>query len=334
MKSVRSVYALRTAVVTAMLLVLAAVLAACGGSSQSSGSASSSGQAARSSESASSESEAVQSSGSASSESEAGRAASGGGGAAVAESEDGERGDPGGDAGDFDHKIVKTADLGLRAQDVRKTATEAQRLASRFGGSVLSSRIERGGDSVSADLVLLVPSPEFEPALDELRDFGEEVTTDSVEGEDVTEEFVDLQSRERNLLAAEDSLLGLYDEAESVEDSLSVQSELTEVRGEIEQVQGRIEYLEQRTASSRIFLHIEPAVGSSSVSSDWEPAGTVAQAWNASLGVLQTLATAAISVVVFSWWLAPTIVVALVGFVWWRRRNRGSGPGATGSPQP
>jgi uncharacterized protein DUF4349 len=47
--------------------------------------------------------------------------------------------------------------------------------------------------------VLSVPSPEFEAALDELGGLGEEVTTDSVRGEDVTEELVDLQARERNL---------------------------------------------------------------------------------------------------------------------------------------
>ena len=63
----------------------------------------------------------------------------------------------------------------------------------------------------SADLVRSVPSPEFEATLDELRRLGEEVTTDSVRGEDVTEEFVDLQSRERNLLAVEEGLLKLYD---------------------------------------------------------------------------------------------------------------------------
>jgi hypothetical protein len=159
------------------------------------------------------------------------------------------------------------------------------------------------------------------------------VTTDSVKGQDVTEEFVDLQSRERNLLAAEESLLRLFDKAESVEGSLSVQSELTQVRGDIEQVQGRIEYLENRAASSRISLVIEPTVGSTPAGSDWDPAGTVAQAWNASLAVLKSLATAAISTLVFSWWLAPVAVGMIGGFVWWRRRNQGSGPGASDSSQ-
>ena len=225
---------------------------------------------------------------------------------------------------DFDRKIVKTAELGIRAEEVRTVAASAQQIAAEFGGSVLSSQIESDG-SVSADLVLLVPSPEFEAALDELRGLGKEVTTDTVKGEDVTEEFVDLESRERNLLAAEQSLLELYDRAESVNAALAIERELTSIRGEIELVQGRMKYLEDRTASSRISLSIQPVARPATPA--WSPDRVVAQAWDASLGVLQALATAVLSALVFGWWLAPPLVA---GFVWWRRRARQPGPSEAG----
>ena len=224
---------------------------------------------------------------------------------------------------DFDRKIVKTAELGIRAEAVSESAAQAQQIAAQFGGSVLSSQIAQDDGSIYADLVLSIPSPEFEKALDELRGLGKEVTTDTVRGEDVTEEFVDLQSRERNLLAAEQILLKLYDRAQSVNDALSIERELTNIRGQIEQVQGRIEYLQERTALSQITLSIHPLSSPKPPQPIWDPARVVAQAWNASLLVLQTLATAVLSVVAFSWWLAPALVA---GFVWWRRRNRGSSP--------
>jgi hypothetical protein len=231
--------------------------------------------------------------------------------------------------GDLDRKIVKTAELGIRAEDVRESAAQAQQVAAQFGGSVLSSQIDGGDGSTSAALVLSVPSPEFEKALDELRGIGKEVTTDTVSGEDVTEEFVDLESRERNLLAAEQSLLKLYDRAQSVNDALSIERELTNIRGQIEQVQGRMQYLEERTAYSQISLNIQP-VARPTPPSAWSPAHVVSRAWDASLGVLQALATVVLSAIVFGWWLAPALVV---GFVWWRRRTRDSTPAATGPPQ-
>ena len=228
--------------------------------------------------------------------------------------------------GDFGRKVVKTADLGLRSDEVRQSAARAQQVAATAGGTVLSSQVYRSDDSVTADLVLSVPSEEFERVLDELRSLGEKVTTDSISGQDVTEEYVDLKSRERNLRATEESLLRLYDRAENVEEALSIQRELTTVRGEIEMVQGRIKYLDQHAAYSQITLDIQPFTSPPPPQPSWEPGDVVARAWGASLEVLQTIATAVISALVFGWWLAPVLVG---GLLWWRRRNRGSRPPAT-----
>ena len=217
--------------------------------------------------------------------------------------------------GVFDQMVVKTAELAVRSEDVRGSAEEAGRAAERFGGEVLSSRIYAGSGPVTADLVLSVPSGEFEATIDELRGLGERVTTDTVEGQDVTEEFVDLESRERNLLAAEESLLTLYDRAEGVEDTLTVERELTDIRGQIEEVQGRIQYLERRTATSEIVLHLEP-VAAAPTEKPWSASSVAARAWDASLAVLQAAATALISAAVFCWWLVPPLAV---GLVLWRR---------------
>ena len=216
----------------------------------------------------------------------------------------------------YERMIVKTAELGIRTRDVRADLAEARDVSARLGGDVLSSRVYGGEGPVSADLVLSVPSGEFEAALETLRGLGRQVTTDAVKGQDVTEEFVDLESRERNLLAAEDSLLTLYDRAENVDDTLEVQRELTLVRGQIEEVQGRMQYLEDRTATSRISLTIEPVSTSVSLDEPWDPALVAVRAWDASLRVLQAGATAVISAAVFCWWLLPA---AVAGLFWWRR---------------
>jgi len=230
--------------------------------------------------------------------------------------------------GDFGRKVVKTANLGLRSKEVRESAAQAQQTAAAAGGTVLSSQIYRSHHSVTAQLVLSVPSEEFERVLDELRGLGEKVTTDSISGQDVTEEYVDLKSRERNLRATEESLLRLYDRVDNVEEALSIQRELTGVRGEIELVQGRIKYLDQHTAYSQITLDIQPVTSPPPPRPSWDPGSIAARAWSASLGVLQAIATAFISAIVFGWWLAPVFVG---GLLWWKRRNRGSRPAATES---
>jgi hypothetical protein len=195
-----------------------------------------------------------------------------------------------------------TADLGITSEDVRGGAAEAQQVAAQYGGTIVSSQTYRANNAVYTDLVLSVPSERFEDALDELRGLGEEVTTDTVSGQDVTEEYVDLQSRERNLLAAEQSLLDLYNRADDVQDALSIQRELTGIRGQIEQVQGGMQYLKQSSDTSQVSLNITPVASPPKPPPAWDPALVVAKAWTtASLAVLQALAAAILSTLVFGW---------------------------------
>jgi hypothetical protein len=218
---------------------------------------------------------------------------------------------------DFDRKIIKSAEIGLTSKDVRGEAAAAQQVVAGVGGTTVSSQTYRSGDTLYADLILSVPSEHFERALDEIRGLGDEVTTDTVSGQDVTGEYVDLQSRERNLLAAEQSLLDLYNRAADVQEALSIQSELTEVRGEIEQVQGRMQFLKQSSDMSRISVNIQPVSNPPQPPPAWDPAREVARAWNASLAVLQGVALAVISTVVFGWWIIPPLALA----AWWLRRR-------------
>ncbi|HEX5848504.1 MAG TPA: DUF4349 domain-containing protein, partial [Rubrobacter sp.] len=102
-----------------------------------------------------------------------------------------------------------------------------------------------------------------------------------------------------------------------VQEALSIQSELTDVRGEIEQVQGRMQFLKQSSDMSRISVNIQPVSNPPKPPPAWDPAREVARAWNASLAVLQGVALAVISTVVFGWWIIPPLALA----AWWLRRR-------------
>ena len=260
-------------------------------------------------------------------------------GEVVSTAEPGAEGAPDGAAGEtasvipqeqFDRKIVKTAELGISARDVRASAARAQQAATRFGGTILSSQTYQADNAVYADMVISVPSDHFEEALDGLRGLGERVTADTISGQDVTEEYVDLRSRERNLLTAEQKLLDLYNRANNVQDALAIQREITGIRGRIEQVQGRMQYLEQSSDTSQISLSIEPVASPPKPPPAWDPSLVVARAWTASLAVLQTLATAILSTLVFGWWLIPLLVF---GAFWLRRRRPAFVPRAPEPPE-
>jgi hypothetical protein len=90
-----------------------------------------------------------------------------------------------------------------------------------------------------------------------------------------------------------------------VQDALSIQREHTGIRGQIEQVQGRMQYLNQSSDMSPISLSIRPIASPPKPPPAWDPALIVAKAWSSSLAVLQALAVAILSTLVFGWWIIP-----------------------------
>jgi PKD repeat protein len=90
-----------------------------------------------------------------------------------------------------------------------------------------------------------------------LRKLAVEVSSESTSSKDVTEEYVDLSTKLRNLEATEEQLLKIMEKAETVEDILNVQRELSKTRGEIEQTKGRMQYLERTSATSLIEVNLE-----------------------------------------------------------------------------
>ena len=152
--------------------------------------------------------------------------------------------------------IVRTVDLGLVVEDVTAGIEAATNIARDMGGWLIGSEhsLKHQG-SVS----VRVPAGSLDDAIDRLRALALEVDYEVANSQDVTDEYVDVKSRLRNLEATETALLALFDRAQKVEDALDVQRELARVQGDIEVMQGRIAFLEQTSAFSLLNVRLRLA---------------------------------------------------------------------------
>ena len=94
--------------------------------------------------------------------------------------------------------------------------------------------------------------------MNRLRHLAIQVLDESASGQDVTDEYVDLQSRLDNLIATRDRIREFLDQADSVEESLMINEELAQIEAQIEEVQGRMNYLFDRSSYSTITVVIHP----------------------------------------------------------------------------
>jgi hypothetical protein len=226
--------------------------------------------------------------------------------------------------------IIRTAQLTLEVSDIEQALAQARSIALRGGGFVSGSSTHtekvNDQDRMVADLTLQVRSDAVDATISDLRALGK-VTVESTGSQDVTEEYVDLDSNLRNLQASESAILRLMDKATQIQDILTLQRELTNVRGQIERIQGRKTYLERRTdmATITLSLRLPPAASTTGLGGGWDPVGVALRGWQASLALLRGVAEAVIVALAFSWWLIP--LVAFGAYVWTHRR-RTPGPPA------
>jgi len=208
--------------------------------------------------------------------------------------------------------IIKNGELTLLVSDIDASIRDITSVASQRGGYVISSEATSGSFGDAATVQIAVESAQFEGAMEDLKDTADEVLRESASGTDVTEEFVDLGSRMRNLEQTRDRLREFLDEAETVEEALLVNSQLTQIEGQIEQVQGRMNFLSQRAALSTITIRLEtmPPPTPTPTPSGWTPSQTVQRATRTQVALFQGLIDLAIWLV-----LVPGPYLLVIGVI-------------------
>jgi len=216
-----------------------------------------------------------------------------------------------------DLMIVYTGVLDLVVKDTTTAQDEVAKIVEQAGGYVASSesyRYEEGWTRVS--LTLRVPSEKFNDTMSALRDLAMEVSHDSVSSENVTQEYVDLDSRLRALEAKAERLEALMKEAEDTEAVLAVYQELSATQQEIEQVKGRMQYLERSAAMATITVSLTPDELAQPIEvAGWRPQGTVKKAVQALINTYQFLVEALIWIVILVIPVLAGIGLVVYGFV-------------------
>jgi len=163
----------------------------------------------------------------------------------------------------MERKIIRDADLTMEVTSTTETQRKVSSIAESHGGFVVTSEAKQREASEPAKrtldikLVLRVPSNQFEGALNEIEGLATTLTHRNVTGQDVTEEFIDLEARLKTQKALELQFLEIMREANKVADALEVQRQIADVRTEIEKLEGRKRFLESRTSLSTITVNIQ-----------------------------------------------------------------------------
>lgn len=220
--------------------------------------------------------------------------------------------------------VIKSAELSLEVADARTAEADVRGLVAKLGGYVVRVQTSGSDEHMSSTITFRVPAARFDEALSGVQGLAKKVFSRTVSGDDVTEEFVDLESRLKNLEATRDRLQAFLDKAANVDEALKVNQSLSDIQGQIEQIKGRQQFLKQSAALSTITVSLSPVPPPAPIVAEdgWQPVAVARGALRGLIGFGQGLANVAIVLLVWS----PVWIILALAALWLRRRFFGRAP--------
>lgn len=226
-----------------------------------------------------------------------------------------------------DRLVIYNGNLSLKVKDYHNVEKHIQSKAAELGGYVVESSIyDSGTDYINGTIIVKIPQKHFQTYLNDIEKKSIKVTEKSITGNDVTEEYVDLESRLKAKEAVEKRLLALMEQAEKTEDLLKISNDLATVQAEKEQILGRMKYLKNNVDYSTVTIQLEEELVKVGSIQDKESLNTWEKAKSQFVstinGLISFLSSVIVMIVGLSPILIPVVVIVIAWIIYRKKKNR------------
>ncbi len=231
-------------------------------------------------------------------------------------------------------QVIYDGSIQLQSADTRDAFDRIVLLVESAGGFLAASQVGEAieEEQPTINFTIRVPTDQLTATLAGIREVAYRVVTESLQSQDVTDQFVDIEAQLRNLYALEEELLALLSELRDNPNAdpgklLQVFDQIRITRGEIEQLEGRKQLLTDLVSLATISISISPLPAAIPIVPEdpvWEPAVQAREALRSLVEDLQAIGSFAIRFVLYN---LPILVLIAGPFVWlawflYRRVNK------------
>lgn len=231
--------------------------------------------------------------------------------------------------------VIKNARLEIVVIAPDESLETIGHMAEDMGGFVVSANLYKtqtsdGQEVPRASITIRVPAERLDEAISIIESESDRLPLNkNIQSQDVTKDYTDLQSRLKNLEAAEAQLMEIMASANKTEDVLNVFDQLTRVREQIEVIKGQIKYYDESAKLSAISVELIPNEIVQPISiGGWEPVGVIKDAIQSLIRALQGLVNILIWLALF---ILPVLIIIVIplyliirGLISWRKRRQRS----------
>jgi hypothetical protein len=222
-----------------------------------------------------------------------------------------------------DRKIIKNGNVSVVVKDVDEAAKNIEAKAKEMGGYLSSTNLNSNGKTnKSGYIAARIPVDQVNNFIAYLKSSSVKVTNESINSDDVTSEFIDLQAKITNSESTAAQYRELLKRAVKVEEVLQVQKELNQIQSEIDSYKGQLKYLEGNAALSNITVNLAIDEGELPIAPEnrWEPGSVFKAAVRSVTAFIQNLSYLAITIAVYAVVWVPITILLFVLFKILRRK--------------
>ena len=153
-----------------------------------------------------------------------------------------------------DRRIIKEGEISFETTDNNETRNLINKSVKEFKAYISQDNVTDLKYRIENRITIRVPSENFEALLTKITESAKELDSRNISATDVTEEYVDIESRLKTKKELENRYKTLLNKAGTVEEILKIEKQIGDLRTEIESIEGRFKYLNDRISYSTLTI--------------------------------------------------------------------------------
>ena len=153
-------------------------------------------------------------------------------------------------------KIIKDGRINLKVTELEKSKSQVDNLVKENNGYYANESLNNTDYESTYNLTIRVPATNFERLISKIESGDGEITYKQIDARDVTEQFIDLETRLANKRKYLKRYSDLLNNANSIDEILEIEEKIRGLEEEIESTTGRLKYLSDLVNYSTLNLTI------------------------------------------------------------------------------
>lgn len=178
-----------------------------------------------------------------------------------------------------ERKIIREGTIRFETSNAIETRKNIIATVSQYKGYISQDNSDTYGGRTVHTLTIRIPSENFDTLLTTVSDQASNIEAKEIKALDVTEEFIDVESRIKTKKELEQRYKDLLDKANKIDEILSIEKEIESLRSDIESYEGRLNYLKSSIAFSTLTITFHEK-GESTTSIGFEFSTAFAEGWH------------------------------------------------------